>query len=95
MLKEEPDFTIKDSRKIVDTRNRIIHGYDSVSEDIIWMIVNRSLPKLKLEVDNFLKFLIRSLISYHTAFCFSIPVLSLAFLSLIFWLFLHPKLWQG
>jgi len=32
---------ITDSRKIVDTRNRIIHGYDSVSEDVIWLIVNR------------------------------------------------------
>ena len=55
ILKEEPDFPITDSRKIVDTRNRIIHGYDSVSEDIIWLIVNRSLPKLKLEVDKLLK----------------------------------------
>ncbi len=55
ILKEVPDFPITDSRKIVDTRNRIIHGYDSVSEDIIWMIVNRSLPKLKIEVDKLLE----------------------------------------
>ncbi len=55
ILKLEPEFPITDSRKIVDTRNRIIHGYDSVSEDIIWMIVNRSLPQLKLEVDKLLK----------------------------------------
>jgi len=26
----------KASRKIVDTRNRIIHGYDSVSEDFVY-----------------------------------------------------------
>ncbi|WP_075603670.1 HepT-like ribonuclease domain-containing protein [Saccharicrinis aurantiacus] len=55
ILKLEPDFPITNSRKIVDTRNRIIHGYDSVSEDIIWLIVNRSLPMLKEEVDSLLK----------------------------------------
>lgn len=55
ILKEDPDFPITDSRRIVDTRNRIIHGYDSVSEDIIWLIVMRSLPKLKTEVDKHLK----------------------------------------
>lgn len=39
VLKVDPHFPIVNSRKIVDTRNRIIHGYDSVSEDIIWSIV--------------------------------------------------------
>lgn len=55
ILKLEPEFSITDSRKIVDTQNRIIHGYDNVSEDIIWMIVNRSLPKLQAEVNELLK----------------------------------------
>ena len=35
ILKADPTFPISDSRKIVDTRNRIIHGYDSVSDDVI------------------------------------------------------------
>ncbi len=35
ILKADPGFQITDSRKIVDTRNRIIHGYDSVSDDVI------------------------------------------------------------
>ena len=35
ILKIDPSFPISDSRKIVDTRNRIIHGYDSVSEDVL------------------------------------------------------------
>jgi len=34
ILKSDPEFPLDNSRKIVDTRNRIIHGYDSVSEDI-------------------------------------------------------------
>ncbi|GJM33643.1 MAG: antitoxin [Saprospiraceae bacterium] len=36
ILKIEPDIQISNARKIVDTRNRIIHGYDSVSDDLIW-----------------------------------------------------------
>ena len=40
ILKEDPKIQITDSRKIVDTRNRIIHGYDVVSDDVIWLIVN-------------------------------------------------------
>ena len=50
LLKAFPDIGITDSRKIVDTRNRIIHGYDSVSDDVIWLIVNRYLPVLEKEV---------------------------------------------
>lgn len=55
ILKMNPDFEISDSRKIVDTRNRIIHGYDSVSEDVIWLIVNKYLPILEAEVKSKLK----------------------------------------
>jgi uncharacterized protein with HEPN domain len=55
ILKVDPDFQITDSRKIVDTRNRIIHGYDSVSDDVIWLIVNRYLPILEKEVKELLK----------------------------------------
>jgi uncharacterized protein with HEPN domain len=39
ILKVHPDIRISHTRKIVDTRNRIIHGYDSVSEDILWGII--------------------------------------------------------
>ena len=55
ILKTDPNFQITDSRKIVDTRNRIIHGYDSVSADVIWLIVNRYLPILEIEVKELLK----------------------------------------
>ena len=54
ILKTAPNFQITDSRKIVDTRNRIIHGYDSVSDDVIWLIVNRYLPILQEEVQQLL-----------------------------------------
>lgn len=45
------DFQLADSRRIVDTRNRISHGYDSISDDVIWAIVMRDLPILKEAVD--------------------------------------------
>jgi len=54
ILKVNPNFPIINSRKIVDTRNRIIHGYDSVSEDIIWSIVVLDLPKLEQEIQKLL-----------------------------------------
>jgi hypothetical protein len=41
ILKADPKIEITDSRKIVDTRNRIIH------DDVIWLIVNKSLPILE------------------------------------------------
>ena len=54
ILKEDSSIQISDSRKIVDTRNRIIHGYDTVSDEIIWGIVNKSLPVLAREVNDLL-----------------------------------------
>ncbi|MEN8228140.1 MAG: HepT-like ribonuclease domain-containing protein [Bacteroidota bacterium] len=55
ILKVSPDIAISDSRKIVDTRNRIIHGYDSITPDILWLIIKRSLPILRNEVSELLK----------------------------------------
>ena len=49
---DEPlkEIAITNSRKIVDARNYIIHGYDSLSVDILWSMVINHLPKLKNEV---------------------------------------------
>ncbi|WP_048922416.1 HepT-like ribonuclease domain-containing protein [Rufibacter radiotolerans] len=55
IIKPEPDIAITNARRIINTRNRIIHGYDTVSKDIIWAIVIQDLPKLEEEV-NFLLF---------------------------------------
>lgn len=46
---------ITNARKIVDARNYIIHGYDSLSADILWSIVVNHLPVLKEEVEQLLK----------------------------------------
>jgi uncharacterized protein with HEPN domain len=50
ILKENPEFEIENARNIVGTRNRIIHSYDNLSDDMIWSIVINSLPKLKMEI---------------------------------------------
>ncbi len=50
ILKVAPDILVTDSRKIVDTRNRIIHGYDNVSDDVIWLIATKYLPVLDKEI---------------------------------------------
>lgn len=55
ILKEDSEIIISNSRKIVDVRNRIIHGYDSVSDDVIWGIVILHLPILQKEVERMLR----------------------------------------
>jgi len=54
ILKIQPEIKISNSRKIVDARNKIIHGYDEISDDVIWGIVVNNLPILKSEVEKLL-----------------------------------------
>lgn len=55
LLKLAPDIEITSARRIVDTRNYVIHGYDSVTDNIMWGIVVRHLPLLKAEVEKLLE----------------------------------------
>ena len=50
--KEYPEVTVSNVRAIVATRNRVIHDYAAVTDDVIWKIVINDLPKLKEEVSN-------------------------------------------
>ena len=50
ILTHDQAVDISNSRKIVDARNRIIHGYDSISDETIWGIVIKHIPLLKEEV---------------------------------------------
>lgn len=50
ILKAAPDFQIENARNIIGTRNRIIHSYDNIADDMIWSILINSLPKLKAEI---------------------------------------------
>jgi uncharacterized protein with HEPN domain len=49
-LKLDSSLPISNARKIVDTRNKIIHGYDEVENVIVWSIIIKHLPVLKTEV---------------------------------------------
>jgi len=45
------DLKITNAQKIIGTRNRIAHEYDNISDELIWTIINRELPKLKSEIE--------------------------------------------
>ncbi len=55
ILKKDHSFKINNAKQIVATRNRIIHGYDTVSDDLIWSIVINHIPKLKVEISDLLR----------------------------------------
>ncbi|MBD5213299.1 MAG: DUF86 domain-containing protein [Bacteroidales bacterium] len=55
VLRLNPDVQITAARNIVNTRNLIIHSYDSIDNEIIWAIVIKHLPVLKQEVEWLLK----------------------------------------
>jgi len=50
IFKKGKGFSLENIQKIIGTRNRIIHGYDKISDDLIWSIVINHLPKLKAEI---------------------------------------------
>lgn len=47
--------TIRDYKKIISFRNILIHGYDAVSDPIVWDIIQNSLPELLEDVQNSLQ----------------------------------------
>ncbi len=54
LLKVQPGINLSNARRIVDTRNKIIHSYDSIDAESIWAIVINHLPILKTEVEKLL-----------------------------------------
>lgn len=55
ILKIDSTIKIDKVRKIVDLRNWVIHGYDKIDDVIIWGIISKQLPLLKIQVDELLK----------------------------------------
>jgi uncharacterized protein with HEPN domain len=54
LLKLHPDVPITAKRKIVDLRNIVVHAYDSLDDEALWVIVVNHLPLLKSEVETLL-----------------------------------------
>jgi len=54
LLKIESTIEITNARRIVDARNKIIHGYDEIENTQIWAIIINHLPILKKEVIQYL-----------------------------------------
>ena len=52
MLRREPGIgeKISDASLIIAFRNRLIHGYASVSDEVVWGVVEGYLPVLSSEV---------------------------------------------
>lgn len=50
ILKIDSSIDSTAARKIVDTRNYVIHAYDSLKADILWAIVVNHIPRLKKEL---------------------------------------------
>ena len=52
IIKNNPEIEISNARAIIATRNRVIHDYAAVTDDVMWKIVMNDLPKLKTEIDS-------------------------------------------
>jgi len=46
----ESKLSIKNDKQIIGFRNRLIHAYDNIDNTIVWVIVKRHLPELKIEI---------------------------------------------
>lgn len=55
ILRIVPNIEISSARKIVNTRNLVIHSYDSIDNEIIWAIVIKHLPVLKNDIEKLLE----------------------------------------
>lgn len=55
ILKIDPTIAISSARKIVNTRNLLIHGCDAIDVAMVWGIVKNHIPLLKEEVEALLK----------------------------------------
>lgn len=51
ILKQNPDFSIENAKRIIGLRDQIIHAYDNISDEDIWAVVSKHIPLLKAEVD--------------------------------------------
>lgn len=48
-------INITNSKEIISLRNRLVHAYDSINNEMIWLIARKYMKPLKKEVSELLK----------------------------------------
>jgi len=51
----DENIPITSKQQIIGMRNRVIHGYDKIDDEIVWGTIVRHLPNLHIEVIALLK----------------------------------------
>ncbi len=56
LLQFAPEFRARISlpERVIAFRNRLVHGYMSVEDEVVWQIIQKYLPQLQAEVENLL-----------------------------------------
>lgn len=54
LLKINPHIQITSAKFIINLRNKVIHAYDSVDNEIIWKIIIKDIPILLEEINRLL-----------------------------------------
>lgn len=57
LIREYPSTakSISDYRSIINFRNILVHGYDMVDDEVVWGVIEQSLPILHREVDSLMR----------------------------------------
>jgi len=51
----DPTIELSAKKQIIGMRNRVIHGYDKVDNEIVWGAIIKHLPVLKTEISDLLE----------------------------------------
>jgi uncharacterized protein with HEPN domain len=53
--KIDSNVEISSKKQIIGMRNRVIHGYDKIDDEIVWGTIVRHLPVLKIEISKLIQ----------------------------------------
>ena len=55
LLSKKCDLHLTSESAIIALRNRIVHEYDKIKDEVIWQIINTQLVDLKIEVEKLIQ----------------------------------------
>ncbi len=50
ILKLDKDFPLSRAKEIISFRNRVIHAYDAIDDNLVWKIIIKDIPVLRNEI---------------------------------------------